>query len=268
MSQPNSSPGGGQVVASWQELARLPQMLGEVKTGIMALRALISTPAAAMATGSPAAGAAIVGLGAELLVFLAQTVQAIDDDIEAMTRTAQNYQQNEAELTAAAGAGQQTLAGLSPAMHPTLNGGVPSCTARGALTGASMLDDVALPAAALVRTVGNASQYVLDGAADTVEAAGRTAANAADALPYIPGIGVNPRVGADGPSLWGGVLRSGSAGTSEVLRGVSDAVETVEVSAASTATSASRIASRADDLLTLDGSCSPGTVASGRVGTR
>ncbi len=234
-------------------------MLGDVKTGILTLRTLISTPSAAMATGSPAAGAAIVALGAELLVFLAQTVQAIDDDIDAMTQVAQNYQQTDAELTTAATAGTQALGNLTAAQHPSLNGGLQSCTARGALTGASMLDDVAQPAAALVRTIGNGSQVVLNGAANAISSTGRAAADALDQLPYIPGLGANPRLGADGSTVWGAAARNGTAAQAAVFRGASDAVEAVERSATATAANATRIATRADNLLTLDGNCSTGT---------
>jgi hypothetical protein len=97
------------IQASWQDMARIPQMLGEVRTGILALQALLSTPAAAAASGSPVAGAAIVGLGAELALFIAQTVQAIDDDIDGIRTSLQNYQRNEDELVQMTQTGLQSL---------------------------------------------------------------------------------------------------------------------------------------------------------------
>jgi hypothetical protein len=87
------------ISTSWQDLAKLPQLLGDAKSGLLALQSLLSTPAAAAASGSPVAGLAIAGLGVELAVFIAQTVKAIDDDIEGMRKVSQNYQQNEQNLT-------------------------------------------------------------------------------------------------------------------------------------------------------------------------
>jgi hypothetical protein len=257
MSQPSSA-GAGQVTASWQQLARLPQMLGEVKTGLLALRVLVSTPPAAVGSGSPVAGAAIVGLGAEVLVFLAQTVQAIDDDIDAMTQVSHAYQRNETDLAGAAAAGTQSLGSLTGARHPSLNGGIQSCTARGAMYATSVLDDVAVPVSTAVRAVGDASQVVLHGAAGATRSAGRAVGAMADSMPFIPGVGINPRTSTGG-SMWGDVVRTGSAAQSTVLRGASDAVEAVERTAASGAAAAQRLSRRADDLLTLDGSCSTGT---------
>ena len=255
-----SSGSSGQVTASWQELAKLPQLLSEAKSGILALRALVSTPSAAMASGSPPAGAAIVALGAEILMFLAQTVQAIDDDIDGMTGVAANYQRNEQNLVAESGAGTQALSGLTPAIAPhtgSMNAGLQSCTARGALTGISTLDDIAVPLSGAVHVAGDASRAVLDSTADGMTTLGRAAGSVADRFTYIPGIGVVPRFGS-GPSLAGGAVRGATGLSSSALHGASDAVRGVEDSASVAEATARRFATRADDLLTLDGSCATG----------
>ncbi len=252
--------GGGNLSTTWQGLAQIPQMLGDVKTGILTLRALISTPSAAMASGSPAAGAAIVMLGAELVMFLAQTVEAIDNDIEAMTKTQQNYQQQENELTTSANAGTTALGGLDGATRPALdrNAGVQSCVARGAMQGYSYLDDVAVPLAAGVRTVGNATQSVLGAGERLVAGAGSVLGGVADNLTYRPGVGFVPNF-TGGRSVTGDAIRATSTASAGVLRGASDAVEDVENSYATGADRARIVSRRADELLTLEGSCTTPT---------
>jgi hypothetical protein len=255
-----TSQGGGNLSATWQGLAQIPQMLGDVKAGILTLRALISTPAAAMASGSPAAGAAIVALGAELVMFLAQTVEAIDSDIEAMTKTQQTYQQHENEITTSATTGMTALTGLSGATSPALdrNAGVQSCVARGAMQGYSYLDDVAVPIAAGVRTVGNATQSVLGAGERLVTGAGSVLGSMADNLTYQPGVGFVPNF-SGGRSVAGDAIRASSNVSAGVLRGASDAVEDVENRYAAGAARARVISQRADELLTLEGSCTTPT---------
>jgi hypothetical protein len=251
---------GGNLAATWQGLAHIPQMLGDVKTGILTLRALISTPAAAMATGSPAAGAAIVALGAELVMFLAQTIEAIDKDIDAMTKTQENYQRQENELATSATAGTTALSGLTGATRPGVdrNGGFQSCVARGAMQGYSYLDDVAEPIAAGVRYAGESARTVLGAGERLVTGAGSALGSAADNLTYVPGLGFVPNF-AGGRSATGDAIRAGSNASAGVLRGASDAVQDVENSAAATAAQARIVSRRADDLLTLEGSCTTPT---------
>ncbi|MFV0307261.1 MAG: hypothetical protein ACK5OX_05925 [Desertimonas sp.] len=109
----------GDIAATWQGLARLPQMLTEVRGGVLAAKALISTPPAAMATGSLAAGAAVWALGAELGIFIAQTVQALDDDIDGLRETLANYQRTDDQLTAEAGRGVATIERLAALDRPS-----------------------------------------------------------------------------------------------------------------------------------------------------
>lgn len=119
----------GDIAATWQGLAQIPQLLTEVRGGVLAARALISTPSAAMATGSPVAGAAIWALGAELGIFIAQTVQAIDDDIDGIRQTLENYQRNDEELSAEAGRGLAALDGLAAIDAPNTGGALPAASA-------------------------------------------------------------------------------------------------------------------------------------------
>jgi hypothetical protein len=108
----------GQLSATWQGLAQIPQLLTDVKSAVLTLKTLITTPAAAVATGSPPASGAIVLLGAELAMFLAQTVQAVEQDIEAIQRVRRNYETTEQGLTDAATRGQRELESTTPAPAP------------------------------------------------------------------------------------------------------------------------------------------------------
>jgi ABC-type transporter Mla subunit MlaD len=115
----NNSPAGS-LSTTWQGLNQIPQLLNDVKTGVNTLQSLISTPAAAVATGSPPASAAIVMLGAELVVFLAQTMQAIEHDIQGIAQVAKNYKATEGDLAGLLGAGVGVLAGLNKPSAPEL----------------------------------------------------------------------------------------------------------------------------------------------------
>src|SRR5688500_18545798 len=95
--------------AELQALAQVPTLLNDIKAGVLAARALVSTPRAAISTGTLAAGAAIGVLGIELIALLADTVQAIDDDIENLRGNAQNYEQADMDAVAGAQAGQARL---------------------------------------------------------------------------------------------------------------------------------------------------------------
>jgi hypothetical protein len=116
----NNSPAGS-LSTTWQGLNQIPQLFNDVKTGVNTLQTLISTPAAAVATGSPPASAAIVVLGAELVVFLGQTIQAIQDDIHGIAQVAKNYQMTEGDLAAVIGAGVGVIAGLNRPATPQLS---------------------------------------------------------------------------------------------------------------------------------------------------
>ena len=122
----------GQLSATWQGLTQIPQLLADIKAGVLTLKTLISTPAAAVATGSPPASGAIVLLGAELAMFLAQTVQAVEQDVEAIRGVQQNYERTEQELAAAATRGATALNGVQQAARPTT--GTTTGTASGTTT--------------------------------------------------------------------------------------------------------------------------------------
>lgn len=90
-------------------MAQIPNLLGESRSAAEALQTLADVPSAADATGSCPASAATVALGAGLVEFLVDTVEAIDDDIDAITETRANYQQNEAQVSQPATAGTLAL---------------------------------------------------------------------------------------------------------------------------------------------------------------
>jgi hypothetical protein len=117
---PGNNSSAGSLSTTWQGLNQIPQLLTDVRAGVDTLRTLISTPAAAVATGSPPASAAIVVLGAELVVFLCQTVQAIEDDIRGIAQVAKNYQATEGDLAAIIGVGIGIVTGMSGPTVPQL----------------------------------------------------------------------------------------------------------------------------------------------------
>ena len=106
------SPAGG-LSTTWPGLSQLQTLIDETKTGVLTLESLISTPAAAMATGSPLASAAIVALGVELAVFLAETAQAMEHDIQTLEQMAKNYRATEADVVTAAAGVLSALLGSS-----------------------------------------------------------------------------------------------------------------------------------------------------------
>jgi hypothetical protein len=113
-------------------LGKLPSMLGEVRTGISMLQTLASTPAAAAATGSPPASAAIMALGAGLVYLLADLVKELDDDIDGVTQVAQNYQNQEDLVGQLAMLGLRQLAGTSQADRPQIgSGAIDGCWGTG-----------------------------------------------------------------------------------------------------------------------------------------
>jgi hypothetical protein len=108
------------IMATFDALSKLPELLSEVRTGVDTLKTLASAPAAAMATGSPAAGAAIVALGGGLAYLLADMVKAIDDDIDGMRNVQSNYRSNEDAISELAQLGLRLLGNTNKADQPSL----------------------------------------------------------------------------------------------------------------------------------------------------
>ena len=239
-----TSSGGGDISATWQGLAQVPQLLTDVKTGVLALRSLISTPAAAVATGSPIAGGAIWMLGAQLGVFLAETVQAIDDDIDGLRSTLANYQRTEDQLTTVAGHGERALAALPGAAAPSLNGGVQSCTARGVLAAAASVERPATTVAAGARWASDGTEAILSGGSQALGTAGTFAGRVLGSNP-----GTAPHAVAVQGATWLG---------QNVLEGAAWVVDGVGDSVASVADAAARWGDNAEQLATLQGACAPG----------
>jgi len=108
--------------ATWPGLNQLQQLIHEGKVGMLALQSLVSTPAAATATGSPPASAALVALGIELVAFLAEIGEAMEHDIQSLEKTARNYQATEADVVTAAAAVVAALAGATSSSTGTSTG--------------------------------------------------------------------------------------------------------------------------------------------------
>jgi hypothetical protein len=241
---PNDS-SAGQLAATWQGLAQLPRLLDDVKAAVLTLRTLITTPAAAVATGSPPASGAIVVLGAELAMFLAQTVQAIDDDIEALRAVERNYHETERELTAAATAGTAALGGVAAARRPALNGGTQSCRARTALHATSQIDDVVVPIAAAVHASAETGRRLLLAGELAVRGLGDAVGGTLDDVPLV------------GRSAAAAVRAATSSG-GDVIASARQGVEHVDGLWRRAAEGAVHVSGRADRLLTLDASCTTG----------
>jgi hypothetical protein len=112
------------ITTSLDCLGKLPSMLGEVSSGISMLQTLASAPAAAAATGSPPASAAIVALSAELAYLLADLVKELNKDIDGIVQVAQNYKNQEDLVGQLASFGLKQLAGASRSDRPSLGPGV------------------------------------------------------------------------------------------------------------------------------------------------
>lgn len=128
---PQQSTGSDGLAATWQGLADVPKAISEVRNGITALKGLISTPSAAMATGSMPASMAIAALGVELAVFIYKTEQALEHDVQAMRKTISNYQVTENDLTSATNAVLAVVQQLVTADHPTTSAGVSTAKPAG-----------------------------------------------------------------------------------------------------------------------------------------
>lgn len=86
---------------TWPGLQQAQQLIHDARVGMLALQSLVSTPAAASATGSPPASAAIVALGVELVAYLAAIGESMEHDVEMLERTVRNYQATEADAVTA-----------------------------------------------------------------------------------------------------------------------------------------------------------------------
>ena len=117
---PSSSSSSSGLSITWQGLAAIPQLLADTRQGVATLHTLLSAPAAAAATGSPPASIAIIALGVELAVFLAENVKAIDEDIETITHTARRYQATEADVERSTATVLNALIELTAPTRPAL----------------------------------------------------------------------------------------------------------------------------------------------------
>lgn len=98
-----------QLTVSLGNLAQVPNMIAEIRSLVETVQAIAEVPQAAASTGSPAASAGIIALGVALADFFVQTIEALDDDVDAILEAGRNYEVNEAQLVADAVQGRSVL---------------------------------------------------------------------------------------------------------------------------------------------------------------
>lgn len=98
-----------QLSVSLGNLSRVPGMISDIKAIVETVQALAEVPQAAASTGSPAASAGIIALGAALADFFVETIEALDDDIDAVREAHRDYTQNETNVVAGAQQGVAVL---------------------------------------------------------------------------------------------------------------------------------------------------------------
>ena len=134
--------GGGDLSMSWQGAAEIPKMMDEVRNGILALKGMISAPAAAQASGSIPLGIAIAALGIELGAFIYRTGEALAHDAESLLKNIANYQLTEQDIAAIGTGVMSTLIGAANPIGSLVSAGVTATRPQGSV------DRVALPAGA------------------------------------------------------------------------------------------------------------------------
>lgn len=112
-----------EVEVVYHGLETVPGLFAEIRGGVAAARAFSSAPQAAMSSGSPVMAAAIVGLGIELALFVYQTVQAIDDDIDAMRATLDRYRDTDDRAAGDARLLETQVCGLTVPVAPAVSTG-------------------------------------------------------------------------------------------------------------------------------------------------
>jgi hypothetical protein len=100
------------VTATWDGLAQAATLYADVRTAVHTLKALVSTPAAVAGTGSIPASLAIAALGVQLVRFLDDVIDAIDDDIDSLQQVLRRYQGNEQASTQLVGNLLTTIGGM------------------------------------------------------------------------------------------------------------------------------------------------------------
>lgn len=225
--------GGFQAIIG--ELGRVPGMIDQVRTGITALRAIADVPSAASSTGHPLMSAAIVGLGAEMIVFVLQAAEALQQDIEGLTGTREGYERNEESLSADAQQGLNAVCGLMPGDN-RIGGPEVSTYTTGVLTAVGRTDDYANAAA---RWYGNSSDQAQRGLNEfgaTVRTGGNQLARSLD--------GSWPTGAA--------IVRGGTAMTQSAINGTVGGLEAGEGTVDRGAHAAGTLGRRADRMLEVD----------------
>jgi hypothetical protein len=96
---PSLSSSSSSITATWDGLTQAATLYADVRTAVHTLKALVSTPAAVAGTGSIPASLAIAALGVQLVKFLDDVIDAIDDDIEGLQQVLRRYTDNEQAST-------------------------------------------------------------------------------------------------------------------------------------------------------------------------
>lgn len=78
-----------------EALGQVPDMINQARTMIQTLETIAEVPKAAMSTGSIPASVAISALGVGLVDFFVKTIEALDDDIDAVRDAKRDYEENE-----------------------------------------------------------------------------------------------------------------------------------------------------------------------------
>jgi hypothetical protein len=129
-SPPASTAGNGFAVEA-QGLQQLPKVIDDVRIGILGYKGLVSTPAAARATGSIPLSLAIGALGLEMIGFLVKTGEALAHDVDTMTKTLKSYEVTEQDVVSLVSSVSNVLTGLVVADRPTVDAGVTSRAPQG-----------------------------------------------------------------------------------------------------------------------------------------
>jgi hypothetical protein len=128
---PPATTGGNGFAVDAKGLQQLPKVIDDVRIGVLGFKGLISTPAAARATGSMPMSIAIGALGLEMIGFLVKTGEALAHDVDTMTKTLKSYEVSEQDVVSLVSGVSGMLTTLVAADRPTLDAGVTSRAPQG-----------------------------------------------------------------------------------------------------------------------------------------
>lgn len=253
------------------DLQRIPGMIEQVRTGISALKSVADVGGAVGATGHPAMSAAIVGLGAEMIMFVLQCAEALKEDVEGVAGNVKGYEEHDASVADAANQGLAAVCAAGPT-DGRLGGPEIANYTRSVLTAASGIDDYANGVAADYRAGSDAVQREVAAAGRTASTGGNQYAQRLDnGTAYLRNNADNVRVGdgfgeswyrpverfayqaaADANQVYTDVVRGGTALSERAAVGTVGALESVENGVDQAAHTVGTPGRRADSLLSVD----------------